>query len=84
MVVVRGDGDGVLAYLGVLMVLRRARGRRVVQLAVRLRVTRTILPPADRSLGNGIFNSGAAVGAVLTPLIVSRSRGVTAGGPPSS
>lgn len=35
-----------------------------------LRVTATILPPRDRSLGNGIFNSGAAVGAVLTPLIV--------------
>ena len=36
-----------------------------------LRVTATVLPPADRSLGNGIFNSGAAVGAVLTPLIVA-------------
>jgi ACS family hexuronate transporter-like MFS transporter len=35
-----------------------------------LRVTATVLPPADRSLGNGIFNSGAAVGAVLTPLTV--------------
>ncbi len=35
-----------------------------------LRVTGRILPPADRGLGNGIFNSGAAVGAVLTPLIV--------------
>lgn len=35
-----------------------------------LRVTANVLPPADRSLGNGIFNSGAAVGAVLTPLIV--------------
>ena len=36
-----------------------------------LRVTATVLPPKDRSLGNGIFNSGAAVGAVLTPLIVT-------------
>ncbi len=36
-----------------------------------LRVTATVLPPADRGLGNGIFNSGAAVGAVLTPLIVA-------------
>ncbi len=35
-----------------------------------LRVTRTVLPPSDRSLGNGIFNSGAAVGAVITPLVV--------------
>jgi ACS family hexuronate transporter-like MFS transporter len=36
-----------------------------------LRVTSRILPPQDRSLGNGIFNSGAAVGAVLTPLIIT-------------
>ncbi|WP_250846738.1 MFS transporter [Aquisphaera insulae] len=36
-----------------------------------LRVTSRILPPADRGLGSGIFNSGAAVGAVLTPLIVT-------------
>ena len=35
-----------------------------------LRVTARVLPPADRSLGNGIFNSGAAVGAVVTPLVV--------------
>jgi MFS transporter, ACS family, hexuronate transporter len=36
-----------------------------------LRVTAAILPPKDRSLGNGIFNSGAAVGAVLTPVMVT-------------
>ncbi|WP_422927097.1 MFS transporter [Singulisphaera sp. PoT] len=36
-----------------------------------LRTTALILPPSDRSLGNGIFNSGAAVGAVLTPVIVT-------------
>ena len=36
-----------------------------------LRVTSLVLPPSDRSLGNGIFNSGAAVGAVITPLIVT-------------
>ena len=36
-----------------------------------LKITGQILPPADRSLGNGIFNSGAAVGAVLTPLVVT-------------
>ncbi len=35
-----------------------------------LRMTREILPPRDRGLGNGIFNSGAAVGAVLTPLSI--------------
>ena len=36
-----------------------------------LRVTSGVLPPSDRSLGNGIFNSGAAIGAVLTPLLVT-------------
>jgi MFS transporter, ACS family, hexuronate transporter len=36
-----------------------------------LRVTSRILPPSDRSLGNGIFNSGAAIGAVVTPTVVT-------------
>jgi ACS family hexuronate transporter-like MFS transporter len=36
-----------------------------------LKVTSRVLPPLDRSLGNGIFNSGAAVGAVVTPLVVN-------------
>jgi MFS family permease len=36
-----------------------------------LRVTARILPPSDRSLGNGIFNSGAALGAVVTPGVVT-------------
>jgi ACS family hexuronate transporter-like MFS transporter len=36
-----------------------------------LRVTARVLPPSDRSLGNGIFNSGAAVGAVATPFVVT-------------
>ncbi len=36
-----------------------------------LRVTATVLPAEDRGLGNGIFNSGAAVGAVLTPLVLT-------------
>jgi ACS family hexuronate transporter-like MFS transporter len=34
-------------------------------------VTARILPPSDRSLGNGIFNSGAALGAVVTPVAVT-------------
>jgi ACS family hexuronate transporter-like MFS transporter len=38
---------------------------------VALRITARILPPADRGLGNGIFNSGAAVGAVITPAVVT-------------
>jgi ACS family hexuronate transporter-like MFS transporter len=35
-----------------------------------LRTTQRILTPAQRALGNGILQSGAALGAVLTPLIV--------------
>ena len=58
--------------LGVLMALRAVLGLgEAFNWPCALRATRTILPPASRSLGNGIFNSGAAVGAVLTPLIVT-------------
>jgi ACS family hexuronate transporter-like MFS transporter len=35
-----------------------------------LRVTANILPPQDRSLGNGIFQSGTAIGALIAPLII--------------
>jgi ACS family hexuronate transporter-like MFS transporter len=58
--------------LAVLMLLRALLGvGESFNWPCALRVTGSILPPADRSLGNGIFNSGAAVGAVLTPLIVT-------------
>ncbi len=57
--------------LGIFMVLRGVLGiGESFNWPCALRVTAKILPPADRSLGNGIFNSGAAVGAVVTPLIV--------------
>jgi MFS transporter, ACS family, hexuronate transporter len=35
-----------------------------------LRTTQHILPPAQRTLGNSILQSGAALGAILTPLVV--------------
>lgn len=35
-----------------------------------IRTTRTILPPAERSFGNSIFQSGTAVGAVVTPYLI--------------
>jgi ACS family hexuronate transporter-like MFS transporter len=35
-----------------------------------LRTTQRILPPAQRALGNSILQSGASIGAILTPLIV--------------
>jgi ACS family hexuronate transporter-like MFS transporter len=35
-----------------------------------LRTTQHIVPPSERTLGNSILQSGAAFGAILTPLIV--------------
>jgi MFS transporter, ACS family, hexuronate transporter len=59
--------------LGVLMVFRGLLGvGESFNWPCALRATSAVLPPADRGLGNGIFNSGAAVGAVLTPLLVTR------------
>src|SRR5439155_9859348 len=36
-----------------------------------LRTTQRILPPEQRTMGNSLLQSGAALGAVLTPLIIS-------------
>jgi ACS family hexuronate transporter-like MFS transporter len=58
--------------LGLLMVARAVLGfGEAFNWPCALRVTSLALPPADRGLGNGIFNSGAAVGAVITPLVVT-------------
>lgn len=35
-----------------------------------IRTTRTVLRPEDRSLGNALFQSGTAFGAVITPQII--------------
>src|SRR5947209_1661351 len=35
-----------------------------------LRTTQRILSPSERSLGNSLLQSGAALGAVLTPLLI--------------
>jgi ACS family hexuronate transporter-like MFS transporter len=48
-----------------------------------LRTTQHILPPHERTLGNSILQSGAAVGAVLTPLIVLGLWSATASWRPS-
>lgn len=62
---------GFAPTLLILMLLRAALGvGESFNWPCALKTTERLLPPADRSLGNGIFNSGAAVGAVLTPLIV--------------
>src|ERR1019366_1579074 len=36
-----------------------------------LKITNEMLPPKERPLANGIFNSGAPVGALLAPVIVT-------------
>ncbi len=36
-----------------------------------LKITQRLLPPRDRALANGIFNSGASAGAILAPLLVT-------------
>jgi ACS family hexuronate transporter-like MFS transporter len=35
-----------------------------------IRTTRTVLPPAERSFGNALFQSGTAIGAIVTPQLV--------------
>lgn len=35
-----------------------------------LRTTQRILPPSERTMGNGLLQSGAAAGAMLTPFVV--------------
>lgn len=35
-----------------------------------IRTVRQVMPPSERSLGNSLFQSGTAIGAVITPLIV--------------
>jgi ACS family hexuronate transporter-like MFS transporter len=35
-----------------------------------LRTTQRILAPAERTMGNGLLQSGAALGAIITPLVV--------------
>ncbi len=36
-----------------------------------LKITKRLIPPKDRALANGIFNSGAAAGAMVAPVIVT-------------
>jgi ACS family hexuronate transporter-like MFS transporter len=42
-----------------------------------LRTTQHILPPSERSMGNSILQSGAAFGAILTPLIIKAMYALT-------
>lgn len=35
-----------------------------------IRIVSRVLPPADRSLGNGIFTSGTSIGALIAPALI--------------
>ncbi|CAN5129638.1 MFS transporter [soil metagenome] len=35
-----------------------------------IRTTRTVLAPEERSFGNALFQSGTAIGAIITPMVV--------------
>lgn len=37
-----------------------------------IRTTRAVLRPAERSFGNSLFQSGTALGAVITPLVIQQ------------
>jgi ACS family hexuronate transporter-like MFS transporter len=61
---------GSCAFLGFL-VCRTALGFfEAGQWPCALITTQRLLQPADRPLGNGLLQSGASVGAILTPLVV--------------
>jgi ACS family hexuronate transporter-like MFS transporter len=67
-----GFATGFAPDLSVLLVCRVMLGvTEAVNWPAAVRTTQRILPSRDRTLGNGIFNSGGAVGAVLTPLAVT-------------
>jgi ACS family hexuronate transporter-like MFS transporter len=35
-----------------------------------IRTTRTVLAPAERAFGNSLFQSGTAIGAIVTPIVI--------------
>jgi ACS family hexuronate transporter-like MFS transporter len=66
-----GFATGFAAGFGMLVACRFSLGLfESANWPCALRTTQRILPPAQRALGNGILQSGAALGAVVTPLLV--------------
>lgn len=63
---------GLTSTVGMLTALRSLLGiGEAFNWPSALKVTNALLPPQDRPLANGIFNSGAAVGALGAPVIVT-------------
>jgi ACS family hexuronate transporter-like MFS transporter len=60
----------VQSYLGLLFCRVVLGGFESGNWPCALRTTQRILVPAERTMGNGILQSGAAIGAIVTPLIV--------------
>ncbi len=66
-----GFATGLAQGLAVLLLCRAALGLfEAGNWPSALRTTQRILPPHQRALGNSILQSGAAIGAILTPLLV--------------
>lgn len=66
-----GFCTGFAGTFGFLMVCRVALGFfEAGNWPCGIRTTRTVLPPDERSFGNALFQSGTAIGAIITPLII--------------
>lgn len=67
-----GASTALARGFGTLMASRAALGiGEAFNWPCALRVTANILPPEDRALGNGVFQSGTAIGALIAPLIIA-------------
>ncbi|VTR93715.1 membrane protein : Major facilitator superfamily MFS_1 OS=Chthoniobacter flavus Ellin428 GN=CfE428DRAFT_2805 PE=4 SV=1: MFS_1 [Gemmata massiliana] len=68
---VAGVLTGFATSFGVLLTCRFALGLfEAGNWPCGIRTTRAVLQPAERSFGNSLFQSGTALGAVITPLMV--------------
>lgn len=73
-----GFASGLAVGFGSLLILRFLLGlAEAGNWPCALRTTQHIVPPSERTLGNSILQSGAAFGAILTPLIVMASIALT-------
>jgi ACS family hexuronate transporter-like MFS transporter len=68
---IAGLATGLVHTFAMLLICRFALGfAEAGNWPCALRTTQHILPPHQRTLGNSILQSGAAIGAVLTPVLV--------------
>jgi MFS transporter, ACS family, aldohexuronate transporter len=66
-----GFGTGFVTSFGLLLLCRFLLGLfESGNWPCGILTVKRVLPPAQRSLGNGLFQSGTALGAIITPLVV--------------